>query len=301
MFSGAARRPVFLMDEITTLLVGDCERAEFREARETMRAESVVVAVPDMDRAARALASGDLVPEVIVIAQARPGAFTADQVDRLLHLAPLARVLGLLGSWCEGEVRTGHPWPGVVRVYWYDWLPRWKQALEKVRKGECPAWGLPVTASDRDRLLQALETSPESRQGSIAVCTSFLETYEALSDACRMRGYSTVWVRPGSAGFRVEGVTAAIWDAVEGNPHEIDELRRLCDALGRPPVVALMDFPRIDACGRVIAAGASCVVAKPYLLDDLFDRLDHILSREAEPERMDRQSPSLMPGAEEAA
>ena len=162
MFSGAARRPMFLMFQITTLLVGDCERGEFREACEAMRSQSLVVAVPDMDQAARALASGDLLPEVIVIAQARPGEFTADQVDRLRRLSPLARVLGLLGSWCEGEVRTGHPWPGVVRVYWYDWLPWWKQALEKVRKGECPAWGLPVTANDRDRLLQAFETSPES-------------------------------------------------------------------------------------------------------------------------------------------
>ena len=126
-----------------------------------------------------------------------------------------------------------------------------------------------------------------------------------MSDACRMRGYSTVWVRSGSDGFRVEGVTAALWDAVEGNPREIDYLRRLCDALGRPPVVALMDFPRIDACRRVIAAGASCVVAKPYLLDDLFDRLDVALGwapgwafgLSAERDEL----PSLLPNVEEAA
>ena len=50
-------------------------------------------------------------PDVIVVAQAFPGQFSHQAIDRLRRLAPLARMVGLMGSWCEGEMRTGSPWP----------------------------------------------------------------------------------------------------------------------------------------------------------------------------------------------
>ncbi len=156
---------------IRTLLIGDVHREEFRDAHEAIRAESTLATAAGVDQAAAVLASGEFVPEVIVIAQARPGEFSADQVDRLRRLAPLARVLGLLGSWCEGEARSGHPWPGVTRVYWHDWLPHWQQEVQRAAPGECPAWGLPVTATAAERLLHALDARGEQRGGVIAIST----------------------------------------------------------------------------------------------------------------------------------
>src|SRR5262245_51191431 len=63
-------------------------------------------------------------PELIVLTQSRPGEVSCEAVDRLRSAAPLSRLVGLLGSWCEGEVRSGHPWPAVERVYWHQW-PAW--------------------------------------------------------------------------------------------------------------------------------------------------------------------------------
>ena len=88
-----------------------------------------------------------------MLAQARPGRFSEHDVARLKQCAPLARVLGLLGSWCEGETRTGTAWPAAGRCYWYQWPARFESELDRIGRGLCPAWGLPETASPEERVL----------------------------------------------------------------------------------------------------------------------------------------------------
>ena len=78
------------------------------------------------------LAEGLPAPHGIVLAQAYPGQFSPVAIDRLRNLAPLARLIAILGSWCEGEPRSGHPLPGVIRIYWH-------QAAERIRR-EFPRW-----------------------------------------------------------------------------------------------------------------------------------------------------------------
>ena len=76
----------------------------------------MILVFTEAEKAEAILAAGRFVPDVIVVAQAFPGQFSLDEIDRIRGLAPLARLLGLLGSWCEGEVRTGLPWPAVIRI-----------------------------------------------------------------------------------------------------------------------------------------------------------------------------------------
>lgn len=49
------------------------------------------------------------------------------------------------------------------------------------------------------------------------------------------------------------------------------------------PVIALLDFPRIEDYDRAMAAGAVAVVSKPLHLDDLFWQLDRALEDERDP------------------
>jgi len=67
---------------------------------------------------------GDWAPDWVIVAQQRPGEFQHDEVERLMLRFPLAAWIALLGSWCEGETRTGRPLPGVQRVFWHQWQPR---------------------------------------------------------------------------------------------------------------------------------------------------------------------------------
>ena len=63
-----------------------------------------------------------------------PGQFSCEAIDRIRTRAPLARLVGLLGSWCEGEVRSGQPWPGTIRIYAHQWPGRAEQELKRLEQ-----------------------------------------------------------------------------------------------------------------------------------------------------------------------
>ena len=271
------------MSEISILLVGSTDRSEFRQARAALDGLGRVVAAADAESALSALAGGRLAPDVIVVAQSYPGQFSPEAIDRLRRLAPLARVLGLLGSWCEGETRTGQPWPGVIRIYWHQWLPRVDQQLARLRGGTCSTWCLPITASEEERFLLLADQPLTRREGLIAVATPDFEMQDWLQAACARRGYSTVWLLPHRP-VRIESATAAIFDGNECRGEELELLGGLAAAVGPAPIVALLDFPRVDDRNRALAAGAQAVLSKPLLIDDLFWQIDRLVEQQAAPD-----------------
>jgi CheY-like chemotaxis protein len=262
--------------QISILTVGNTRRPEFREARSSLEALGRVIWAEDAPSAASRLATEGAPPDLIVVAQAYPGQFAAESIDRLRRLAPLARVIGLLGSWCEGEVRTGEPWPGVIRVYWHQWLPRAEQEIARLRHGSCSTWALPVTASEEERLLLLAEQPAPRREGLIAISAAQFEMQDWLSAACTARGYSTVWLRPHRP-LRVEGLAAAIFDGDQCRGDEVQSLRDLAAALRPVPIIALLDFPRVEDRDRALAAGARAVLSKPLLVEDLFWHIERLV------------------------
>lgn len=80
--------------------------------------------VDDLQQAVVALDEGWGPLDLIVLAESRPGEYSATSIDELRACAPLARVWRLLGSWCEGEQRSGHPPAGCINTYWHQWEPR---------------------------------------------------------------------------------------------------------------------------------------------------------------------------------
>src|SRR4051794_23788022 len=89
-------------------VVGEVDHPDFREAIDLLRSESLLIR------------GAETPPELIVVAQSRPDAICSDRLNVLRRAAPLSGIVALLGSWCEGETRTGRPWPGVHRLYWYE-------------------------------------------------------------------------------------------------------------------------------------------------------------------------------------
>jgi len=264
---------------VSILLMGNVDRAEFHQARAVLDSWGRVVEVADVQSAATAINHGAIVPDVIVVAQSYPAQFSHGEIDRLRRLAPLARVLGLMGSWCEGEMRTGKPWPAAIRIYWHQWPPRCHLQLQRLQQGRCTEWGLPITATEEERLLLSAEPRAADRQGLIAIHTSSSIMEDWLSAALRGRGYSTVWLRPPRLA-RVEGAAAAIFDGSHCRCREFDELKLLSATLTSAPIVALLDFPRIDDHRRALSAGAVAVLSKPLHIDDLYWQLDRVLDED---------------------
>ncbi len=263
------------MNEISTFIIGDIDRPEFCGARATLQSLGRVSCFAAVESAAEALAAGEILPHVIVFAQAFPGQVSHQAVDRLRRLAPLGRVLGLLGSWCEGETRSGHPWPAAVRIYWHQWNVHVQRELQRLAQGQCPSWGLPVTATEEERLLQSAAHIPPRRRGLIAIHARLFVIEDWLSAACRLCGYSTVWLRP-AHDTHLKGAAAAIFAASDLHGEELEQLRRLTKMLSPAPVIVLLDFPRIEDQRRALGAGATTVLSKPLGIDDLFWQLERL-------------------------
>ncbi len=145
--------PIADMPEIQILLVGDIHRTEFRESASCLKRLGVVEIAADVETARAALAQRRTTPEVIVVTQSFPGQFSHGAIDRLRRAAPLARIVGLMGSWCEGEMRSGRPWPATARLYWHQWPARCRRQFRCLAKGERCSFALPATATEEERLL----------------------------------------------------------------------------------------------------------------------------------------------------
>ena len=263
------------MGELCILVVGRTDRTEFREARAALEAWGQVRFEGDPTSAARALGRQAVAPDLIVVAQAYSGQYSPEAIERLQHLAPLARVVALLGSWCEGEARTGKPWSGAIRVYWHQWLARCGQELERLRGGAGSTWALPITAGEEERFMVMADAPLPRREGLVVIATGQFEMYEWLSAACAKQGYSTAWFRR-HAPPRVEGAVAAIFDPVESPAEDDRTLELLTGIPGEVPILALLDFPRSDDRHRLLAAGARTVLSKPVLIEDLFWEIDRL-------------------------
>ncbi len=257
------------MTEFSLLLIGQIhEPSPWGAADWTAGRGYQLRRATDPHAAAKLLAQAGRPPEVIVLAESRPGEFADASIHALRRLVPLARVWRLLGSWCEGEPRSGHPPAGCTSTYWHQWQPRWAQALDDRRMGNCPPWALPVTLSAEERTLAASERPLPMGSGLIAICSRQAQTASALADACRSSGYGTLIVSERRR-WDATGARAVLWDAAVEQLTDRDGVRNLRAQAGGAPLLALVDFPRAEDCLCAAEAGVAGVISKPFLLDDL--------------------------------
>ena len=93
-----------------------------------------------------------------------------------------------------------------------------------------------------------------------------------------MHGLAAVWLPSDQARWQ-QGFSIGLWDSAGWGPFEIGELKRFVDFCDPAPVVALLDFPRLDEHEQALAAGAEAVVSKPFLITDLAWHFERLLTR----------------------
>lgn len=256
------------------MLVGDFAHRDFSDAVAWLDANTAVRRAVDADEACDWLA-GDELPEVTLFAQSRPGQLAQRDVERLHASSPLSRLVVLLGSWCEGEMRTGHPWAGVIRIYWHQWHP---QIISELGGGAGRGvWRLPRTASAGEQLACAATGSWPRGTGLVAIYTPLHGDYEALRDACAAGGYASAWYSH-QAVF-ASPATAVLYNAIAADGRELEQLAEIAARHKPAPVIALLDFLRRQDQAAVMAAGAAAALAKPFLVADLLWHLEWQLRR----------------------
>jgi len=252
--------------QLTSLAVGPWHTAEFATAVANVGEEIFLQHYPDVEQACNGIAYEEIVPELILVAQSLPGAVRQHEVDRLQQLAPLARIVVVAGTWCEGELRTGRPPNGVLRLYWYELATWWQAAQRRWSIGLCPAWSAPLDHPQAGRFAIDSTIDGLSLPGVVAIDSADYAVFECLADAL---GASAIWAR-NDGSLRA---AAGIWDGGQLNDLELHKLTHFCRQV-TGPVVALLDFPRVEHFAAARAAGAAAVFAKPYVIEEVLAALN---------------------------
>ena len=279
-----------MANQLRALFLGDADYAEFRDAVQLLAATSTLLRATDVEAALEQLDADDTPLDVIVVAQPFSGCVRSQDLEPLLVRAPLARVLVLSGSWCEGEPRSGMPLRGAIRILWHQWPARWQQELARWEDGGCPAWSLPVTATDDDRLFLAAEEPVASLAGRVAI-VALEPTAGWLADLCR--------------GMRLEPVVHSTRSTRSNDQpacdlvlFDIDSLR--CDtqeealhwarAWQGTPLLGLSSFLRHEDSEAWRRAGVRAILAQPVPVDDLRWHIAAQLRPAAQPRHLTRES-----------
>ncbi|NOY42051.1 MAG: hypothetical protein GXP26_09465 [Planctomycetes bacterium] len=230
------------------------------------QAESVQQSVPPH----QAGAACGTPPELIVLAQSIPGEFRQSDIDRLSELAPLARIIVVAGTWCEGEMRTGSRLDGTLRLYWYEFAPWWQAALRNLAGGLCPPWSLPLDNPQAGRGISNTHSASKPLTGTVVVDAADFAVFESLSSALASFGINAAWTCHDDPASLPSHIAAGIWDGGQLNRKELARLTSFCQKIqAHGKVVALLDFPRVEHVEQTRAAGAAAVFGKPYLVDEV--------------------------------
>jgi CheY-like chemotaxis protein len=254
------------------LLIGDVGRHEFRDCVAQIRSRTQAIEIARIDDA---IGSMDDEPDLIVLLAGRPGEFAAEEVERLRYGAPLARIVALMGSWCEGESRSGRPWPAVPRIYWHQWPAWFDREVTGLETRGAGTLSLPVTATDEERILCYVEADCDRACGTIAIYSAEVETRGMLAEVCRASGYEVVPVDTVET-FASVPLTAGICDFPATDTKRFANLRELAAHRPDVPWFALLNFPRDEDRQSALDCGARGVLSKPLTVSDLQETIEHV-------------------------
>jgi hypothetical protein len=252
------------MPKSISIAIGNSTSPELRPAVEWLRAHEARF----FENPAAALWQAEVTPRWIYLLCERRGVVAQAEVEALHRAWPLARLIAVCGSWCEGEPRSGKPLAGVHRAYGHQFLARASAA----DASDFAGWRLPRTATPIDVSLQRMSYVPLA--ANVGVIAQTRADFTALSDALQALGCITHWQRDEEA-----QVAAILWNGCSLNQAAEQEL--LSAREFQKPLIALLDSPRSQEFERALACGVAAVISKPFLLGDLYNTLAVLLSRGA--------------------
>jgi len=257
------------------LLTGDIEHPDFASLRLCFAArENVELA----ETSTLGPPAGSY--DILAVCQSRPGQFTQADVEQWHARTPLASLLAVLGSWCEGELRSGRPWHGVERVYWYDAIARVSTLLAS--QANSPAFR---TYTIAERIEQSVACGRAASAGTTAaIFAQRRSEYEPLADVCRVLNISPRWERTWQAVGDAPDLLLVPLDDLQGAV-SIEVLAGLTTAWPGSRSIALLNFPRRSEVSLLEEVGFHHVLGKPLLVADLVGCLEGLLVHNRAPQR----------------
>lgn len=243
-------------------LAGPWGEGEFAILRDLLDPRHAWPAAPTLGETIEQLIDANPPPEVVLLAEPRPGVNEQELVDRLHALSPLMRLIVVAGSWCEGELRTGRPLAGVMRLYWHELPAWWNEAKTRRNAGFAPHWSAPISY-----LLPAIPASSHSSSTFISVAVDAVDwaVFETLAAILRPHGYDAQWTSPSRD---LHNAQLGLWDGGQLDDKEVEALKRFCRPFQADPapVLVLVDYPRPEHFKLIREAGAAALLGKPYAI-----------------------------------
>lgn len=254
------------VDPTDVLLVGNWQAPEFAAALGQIFDSPDWACASDTAEAIRLLEGCQQPPELILIGQPMPGMVPQQAVDQLYKLVPLSRITVVCGSSCEGELRTGTPASGVVRLYWYELASWWQAAKRRRNTTARPLWSAPLDHAQAGRWsVDGSDLIKRCDHLTVQIDAEHYATYDALATSLTPFGATCTWTRKEPANT---AANAGIWDGGQLSKSELIRLTRFCQQINGP-VVAMLDFPRVEHLRQARKAGASKVLGKPYIVEEV--------------------------------
>ena len=252
------------------LLVGDYWHSDFRTLIANPDCATTLVPAEQLSDEHLADSSFDLA----ILAAARRDQFSHEWIETIrCKLAPTPLV-AMLGSWCEGEQRSGEPWPGIQRVYWHQWRNRFDFFLKQLASDQICDWHLPATANHADAVINPnLKNTFAINESKMPVGVSAVSEmhYQMVADSLQFFEAKPCWIEHRQ--WEDSGIAQPSLIVVDGDSWN-QELKSRIDWLRNDlkidsPIVQLLNFPRPSNLPAMHTAGITAVVSKPFQLSDL--------------------------------
>lgn len=261
--------------------IGDGERPEFAAALAALRRHAKVTTAVDMDDAARNESTVDCAG--IVIAQAFAGQFRARCLAALRRRFPPAPVVVIVGSFTEGERRSGDPLAAALRIPWAQAAAILDRELRRLRCGTCPSWGFGETLTDDERAAlrpaPAFGASNNANRPKLPAGTTLL--ISAADHAAA--GWLTALVDAWGVAATFDGSSAApdviLWEVPSHDITAQCRLQSLARRFPGTPIVALANFPRPHLLEVWRRHGVVECCALPVDYDDILQKLIAVIER----------------------
>jgi hypothetical protein len=253
------------------LILGDTAPAEFQPVLDLVQRHVSAGsrrAATDFKTSRQMIGDGWF-PDIVIALQAWPDQFSVKEVEELISLCPLARILCCFGPWCDSDGRTKSTWPLGVRVPAAAFASRFEHEVALLADSHDAGPPLPLTAS-RTEIFEFDFARPASRLSSN-------QGFSVVSPDRRFREMLMSAIEAAGSGLHesdnTDQTATILFDA---DPWDNDRATALATSRAAHPrsrLVACVGFPRPHIEDELHRQGADSVWFKLAPLTDLIDLL----------------------------